>query len=372
MKQFTFHFLSTLLCVTLFVQSYSQNLTQLPGGGNKKAWVGERVGLTDITIRYDRPAVKGRQGKIWGQLVHAGYVDQGFGNSKAAPWRAGANENTVIEFSSDVKIEGQPLKAGKYGLFIAYDSMQPTVIFSNNSSSWGSYYYSEKEDALRVKVKTIAAPVSKEWLEYEFDNQTENTATINLHWEKLMIPFKVEVDYVKDQLESFKNELRTQKGFTWMSWNEATQWALQRNVGLEEALLWSDSATSQTFGGNNQFQTWSTKGQLLAKMGKTTEADAAMKTAMPLASMTEMHQYARQLLQQKRNAEALEIFKLNASKNPNQFTTLMGLVRGYSANADYKNALKYAKLALPLSPNVANTTFLNTAIKTLGEGKDIN
>ena len=80
-------------------------LTTVPSGGNKKAAVSERVGLTDITIQYDRPGVKGREGKIWGQLVHTGYTDQGFGNTKAAPWRAGANENTVFEFSTDVKIE---------------------------------------------------------------------------------------------------------------------------------------------------------------------------------------------------------------------------------------------------------------------------
>ena len=110
-------------------------LTVLPSGGNKKASVSERVGLTDITIRYDRPGVKGREGKIWGQVVHAGFINQGFGNSTAAPWRAGANENTTIEFSTDVKIEGQDLPAGKYGFFIAYDPNECTLIFSKNSTS---------------------------------------------------------------------------------------------------------------------------------------------------------------------------------------------------------------------------------------------
>ena len=136
-------------------------LTQLPSGGNKKAWVGERIGLTDVTIRYDRPAVKGREGRIWGQLVPVGFVDQGFGTAKAAPWRAGANENTTISFSKDVKVEGQPLKAGTYGFFIAYDSLESTLIFSKNAGSWGSYYYDEKEDALRVKVKPVASTVAK-------------------------------------------------------------------------------------------------------------------------------------------------------------------------------------------------------------------
>ena len=132
--------------------SFAQ-LTTPPEGGNKKAFVGERIGLTDVLIEYHRPGVKGREGKIWGQLVHAGYTDLGFGTSKAAPWRAGANENTVIRFSTDVKVEGKDLPAGEYGLFIAYDANESTVIFSKNHTSWGSYFYDDKEDALRVKVK---------------------------------------------------------------------------------------------------------------------------------------------------------------------------------------------------------------------------
>src|ERR1051325_1034493 len=115
-------------------------LTVAPSGGNKKAFIGERIGLTDITIHYDRPGVKGREGKIWGELVPVGFVNLGFGSAKESPWRAGANENTTIEFSNDVKVEGQLLKAGKYGFFIAYDAKEPMIIFSKNSTSWGSYY----------------------------------------------------------------------------------------------------------------------------------------------------------------------------------------------------------------------------------------
>src|SRR3954452_20540914 len=149
MRKFLFLLLAAFFSTAMFAQI---TLTSLPSGGNKKAFVGERVGLTDVAIHYDRPGVKGREGKIWGQLIPVGYTDQGFGSSKAAPWRAGANENTTIEFSNDVKIEGQPLKKGRYGFFVAYDSAECTLIFSNNSTSWGSFYYNDKEDALRVKV----------------------------------------------------------------------------------------------------------------------------------------------------------------------------------------------------------------------------
>ena len=138
--------ISILSMLTFFsIISYTQiPLTVLPSGGNKKAIVAEQIGLTKVVINYDRPHVNNREGKIWGQLVPVGYTDQGFGNSKAAPWRAGANENTTFEFSTDVKIEGQPLPAGKYGFFIAYDPNESTLIFSKNSTSWGSFYYNDK------------------------------------------------------------------------------------------------------------------------------------------------------------------------------------------------------------------------------------
>jgi len=364
-----------LLSTVLFIShlAFSQiPLTVSPSGGNKKTSVTERIGLTDVTIRYDRPAVKGREGKIWGQLVHTGFIDQGFGSSKAAPWRAGANENTIFEFSTPVKIEDQNLPAGKYGFFIAYDPNECTLIFSKNSTSWGSYFYTEKEDALRVKVKPSLQEKSVEWLKYEFMNETENSATVALQWEKLMIPFKIEVDYVNSQLESFRKELRTEKGFIWESWNQAAAWCLQHNVNLDEALLWTDSATSRNFGGDRSFLAWGTKAQILEKLNRPAEADSIMKRTMAFANMNEIHQYGRQLLQQKKTKVALEIFKVNFQKNPNQFTTLMGLVRGYSANGDYKNALKYANQALALAPDTNNKNNVTTMIEKLKAGQDVN
>jgi tetratricopeptide (TPR) repeat protein len=359
-----------LLAIGLISTANSQ-LISLPSGGNKKAAVSERIGLTDVTINYDRPGVKGREGKIWGQLVHVGFIDQQFGSSKAAPWRAGSNENTTFTFSTPVKIEGKDLPAGKYGFFIAYDPNECTLIFSKNSTSWGSYYYNEAEDALRVKVKPQMLDKSVEWLKYEFSNETENSATVSLQWEKLSIPFKVEVDYIKTQVESFRNELRNEKGFTWSGWDQAAQWCVQRNTNLEEALLWSDSATGPSFGGDRNFGAWSTKAQILQKLGRSAEADAVMQKALPFGSMNEIHQYGRQLLGLKMNKAAFDVFKKNFDKNPNQFTTLMGMMRGYSAIGDYKNALKYANLALPLSP-APQKAAVQTMIDKLKEGKDVN
>ncbi|HLX67059.1 MAG TPA: DUF2911 domain-containing protein, partial [Puia sp.] len=138
-----------------FLPHSNAQLTALPDGGNKKASVTERIGITDVTINYSRPAVKGREGKIWGQLIPVGYAEQGLGDTKAVPWRAGANENTTIEFSTDVTVEGQPLPAGKYGLFIAYDPAESTLIFSRTNTAWGAFFYNPQDDALRVKVKPV-------------------------------------------------------------------------------------------------------------------------------------------------------------------------------------------------------------------------
>jgi tetratricopeptide (TPR) repeat protein len=365
--------LLSLLAVACTVVSFAQiPLTVAPSGGNKKAGVSERIGLTDVTIHYDRPAVKGREGKIWGQLVPVGFTDPGFGSSKSAPWRAGANENTTFEFSTDVKIEGQLLPAGRYGFFIAYDPNECTIIFSKNSTSWGHFYYNDKEDVLRVKVKPLPLEKNVEWLKYEFMNETENTAIVLLQWEKLSIPVKIEVDYIKEQIESFRRELRTERGFGWEGWNQAAQWCAQNNANLDEALLWADSATGPTFGGDRSFRAWSTKAQVLQKMGQGPEAAVVMQKALPFGNMNEVHQYAKQLVGLKFYKMAFDVFKTNYDKYPNQFTTLVGMTRGYSAIGNFKNALKYAQQALPLASDQQNKNNIEMFIQKLKDGKDIN
>ncbi|MES2431015.1 MAG: DUF2911 domain-containing protein [Bacteroidota bacterium] len=363
-----------VICLVLIsLTSFAQiPLTVATSGGNKKAAIKERMGLTDVTINYDRPAVKGREGKIWGQLVPVGFTDPGFGSSKSSPWRAGANENTTMLFSTDVTINGQPLKAGKYGFFIAYDPAECTLIFSNNSTSWGHFFYNANEDALRIKVKPVALDKSVEWLKYEFIDQTDNGGTVALEWEKLMIPFKIETDFIKEQIASFRRELRTEKGFLWESWDQAAAWSLQNNTNLDEALLWTDSSTSRSFGGDRSFIAWSTRAQLLEKIGRTKEAEELMKDKLSLASVFEIHQYGRRLVQLKKEKEALEVFKMNYEKYPKEFTPLVGLARGYSAVGDYKNALKFANKALLMAPDEINKTSLKTMLEKLKDNKDVN
>jgi tetratricopeptide (TPR) repeat protein len=369
-----FMFSKMLAIALLFstLQGSAQTLTMPVDGSNRKASVSERIGLTDVTINYDRPAVKGREGKIWGQLVHYGFKYQDFGTSKAAPWRAGANENTTITFSTDVKIEGKPLAAGTYAIFMAMQADAATVIFSKNATSWGSYFYDEKEDALRVDVKTGPLSNLVERLTFDFSEQAENSAVVALTWEKLRIPFRVEVDVVQTQLASFRRELRNVKGFEWQNVVQAANWCVEKNVNLDEANAWADYAMSADLGNTRNFQTLSCKANVLNKLGKTADADKLMKEALPMGKMQEVHTYARGLLTQKRSKEAFDVFKMNYDKNPNEFMAMMGIIRGYSAMGDYKKALELAEKAAAKAPDAGSKSNVAKFIDLLKAGKDVN
>jgi hypothetical protein len=345
----------------------------VPNGYTRKAIVSEQVGLTQVTINYHRPAVNGREGKIWGQVVPIGFTNQGFGNGKLTPWRAGANETTVIEFDNDVKVEGKALPRGKYGLFIAYDPQEATVIFSKKTDTWGSFFYDEKDDVLRVKVKPLPTEKSVENLKYEFANQTPNSAAVTLYWEKMSIPFKVEVDQLRQQFEAFVTESQNPRGFTSQGLVIAANWTLQNNYELEKGLEWATLASAQNFPGDpTSFSALSTKANILDKLGRSDEAAAALKAALPFGSMNQLQQLGRQLIAAKKPKLALQVFEFNHTKNPGQFATLVGMARGLSANGDYAKAAEYATKALPLAPNDNNKQAVQAMLDKLNAGKDIN
>jgi len=359
-------FAALLLNASLFTTA---QLTTPPDGGNKKASISERVGLTDITIHYDRPGVKGREGKIWGELVPFGFTDLGFGTSKAAPWRAGANENTTIEFSTDVKVEGHEVPAGKYGFFIAVGKEESTLIFSKNSTSWGSFFYDSKEDFLRITVKQQPMDKLVEWLKYDFIGETEKNVTVALMWEKWMFAFKVETDLEKIQLESFRRELKTDKGFDWKPWAQAAEWCADHNTNLDEALTWADYGITGAFVGEKNFRTLTAKARVLRQLKRMPEADAIMAEALPLGNMNEVHNYARQVLAAGRKEMAIQVFKDNYKKFPNTFTTNMGMMRAMNAAGDAKEALKYARLGLAQAPDPGNKVAIEGMIEKLSKGE---
>jgi hypothetical protein len=375
MKNFTKKTILFLITIC-FISSYDSlsQLTTTPNGGNFRATVSEQIGLSDVKVSYNRPGVKGREGKIFGtQIAHYGFIDQGFGPSKAAPWRAGANECTSITVSKDVQIEGKTLPAGTYGLFLGLNENDVSVIFSKNSTAWGSYTYSEAEDVLRVNVKPIKGQPLVERLKYEFSNQTESSAELSLLWEYWKIPMKISVDVVQQQLASFRDEIRTDRGFSSLAFQQAAQYCLDKNVNLEEGLKWSEAAISESFIGEKTFGTLSLKSKFLEKMGKEEEASAIMKQALAIGSANEVHGYGRQLMAAKKLDQALEVFKLNESKNPTEYAPKVGMTRILSAMGKYKEALKYAKLAQTLvGDNAQEKANIEGIIKKLMEGKDVN
>lgn len=346
-------------------------LTLEPDGGNKKASVSEQIGIVKIAIQYSRPGVRGREGKIWNTPVaHYGFADQGHGTSYAAPWRAGANENTTFSFSHPVRIEGKDLPAGTYGFFIALGEQESTLIFSKVSTSWGSFYYDPSFDALRVTVKNKSLNESVEWLKYEFTGQTDSSAVIALSWERRMIPFRVEADVEKLQIEAFRRDFMTTRNYE--DFIAAAQYCVQHNIELEQALAWMDRAISFRVMGRANYRTLSTKATVLMKMNRFDEAQKIMNEALPMGTMIEVHFYGRTLQAMNKPDEALKVFKLNYEKYPKEYTTQLGLARGYSGVGDYKKALGYLKAALPQAPDPGSKSRAEAMIKLLEEGKNIN
>jgi hypothetical protein len=366
-----------LLLVAVSLAS-AQSVTLPPSGDNQKASVTQHIGLVHVTIEYSSPDVtapggESRRGKIWGTLVPYGIHDLGF-NNRRGPWRAGANENTVFTVSHPVKVQGQTLPAGRYGLHMLAGERDWTVIFSKNSTSWGSFSYDESEDALRVR--TVPEKASfREWLTYEFIDRKPDRATVALEWEELRVPFTIVVDDAPTlYVENLRKELRGPAGFTWQGWDAAAQYCLQQNRNLEEALRWSENATAMPFVGQANFTTLSTRAQILEKLSRANDAAAVMATALDLpgAQPVEIHQYGRRLLAQGRAKDAMAVFQKNQKRFGDAWPVHVGLARAYSAVGDYKTALKHAEIAVGQAPDPLNKKNLEAAVLKLKEGKDMN
>lgn len=353
-------------------------LTLPPSGNNQKASVSQFIGPVRVTIEYSSPAVHGpdgkdRRGQIWGKLVPYGLTDLVFGNGKPDPWRAGANENTVFAVSNDVEIEGKTLPAGRYGLHMIPGQEDWTIVFSKDSRAWGSFFYDDKNDALRVSVKPHKHDY-REWLTYEFTERRPAEATAELQWEELAVPWTIKVNHVDDiYVSRLRQELTSVPGFSYEGYLAAARYCIQANTHLEQALEWADAAVNKQFIGKKNFDTLSTKALVLSKMGRESEAKDVMTAALhdPTATPIDIHQYGRQLLAAKKNAEAMEVFQYNAQRNGDAWPVHVGLARGYAAMGDTEKALEHARKALPQAPDPLNRKGLEDMIQALSEGRPI-
>jgi hypothetical protein len=359
-------FLLAIAIVSLNFASAQMDLP--PSGGDTRAKITEEVGITDITISYSRPHVNKREGKIWGSLITYGFTTQSFiTNNNTSPWRAGANENTTITFEHDVTVEGKSLKAGTYALFMAVWPDSVSIIFSSQYGAWGSFYYEDKYDVLRVTVKPVALDKSVENLKYEFIEQKRTSCTIALMWEKLMIPFRVDVDVDKIVVNRLREQVTSQKGFNQLNLVGADNYCLNNNVNLEEALSWAQRAAA--------LKSYSTLRPLAAtyeKLNRLKEADSVMTEALTMANVNQYVGYGRQLISQKRADRALDVLLAAKAKFGDVVAVNNGVMFGYSAKGDYKNALLYANKALTQTPSPEGKKALEDQIAKLKEGKDIN
>ena len=367
----------SFLCAAAAFGQYP-GLTLPYSGNNQKASVIQYIGPVQVRIDYSSPAVHGpdgkdRRGQIWGKLVPYGMSNLGFGNNKPDPWRAGANQNTVFAVSNDVMVQGKLLPAGHYGLHMIPGQDEWTIIFSKDSGAWGSFFYEESHDALRVQAKPKKHEY-REWLTYEFTERKPAEATAELQWEDLALPWTIQVKDVNNiYVTKLTEELTNMQGFDYHGYDTAALFCIQSNTNLEKGLKWAEAAVSMPGIGVANFSTLNVKAQVLDKMGRGDEAKAVMETALKLPGTTplEIHGYGRQLIAAKKNAEALEIFKINAQRNGEAWPTNVGLMRGYAANGDSAKALEYAKKALAQAPDELNRKNLESIVKDLSEGKPL-
>jgi hypothetical protein len=374
------HTLLFLAALGLFSMLCAQSVTLPPSGANQKSSVTQMMGLVSVTIDYSSPDVTGpagndRRGQIWGNVVHYGMQNLGFGSAEESPWRAGANENTTIRFSHDVEVEGKALPAGKYGLHMMVAESGPwTLIFSNNHHAWGSYFYDPAEDALRVQVMPEEHPYT-EWLIYAFDDRQLASCTGYLAWEDIRVPFKITVPKLADYyVENLGQQL--QVNYTHPDFLAAASYCLQNNTHLDQGMAWIETALNDRWIGKKNFPALSVKSGLLLRMGKNEEVYSVLEgaIALPDGQVGQVHQFGRQLIAAGASDEALKVFQMNAKRFPDTWPVNVGLMRGYSAVGDYKKALKHAEMALSNVPegDQLNKTNIENMIKKLGKNENIN
>jgi tetratricopeptide (TPR) repeat protein len=281
-------------------------------------------------------------------------------------WRTGANTNTTISFSDPVMIEGKLLDKGSYGLHTIPNADEWTIIFSKNSTSWGSFTYDPAEDALRVNVKPKPADMHNA-LTLEFDELQPDSAVVKLNWEKIEVPFKVTVDVHERVRESLQKQLRTLSRYTWISWDDAANYLLAEKIDLNDALAYADKSIEN----EDRFENEITKSKVLTALGRPNEATAAQKKALDIGTPLQVHQFALGLLAAKRSDEAFTIFRENARKHPELWFVHEGLARIYSAQGKFDEAKNEIKAALAIASGDQKSN-LNELLKQLEAKQDIN
>lgn len=333
-----------LLCL-VFIQSglglSGQTQLTIPDA-SQSASVSQRIGITDIRIDYHSPLAKGRE--IWGKLVPYNDV-----------WRAGANENTTITISHDVKIEGTPVPAGRYGLHMIPTEKEWTVILSKNADAWGSFFYKQSEDVARIKVNPNTGPM-QDWLSYTFIDPQDQSVVVAMRWEKISVPFKINVDVPEIVYQNMNKELTGLNGFFWQGYNQAAAYSFRNNIHMDKATEWADRSVNI----QPNFTNLTTKAKILEKQGKKEEAATLHAKAVPLADENQLNAYGYELMGAGNTKEAIEIFKLNVKKYPASWNVYDSLAEALQNTGDKKGALENYRVALSKAPENQKKRIQNT------------
>lgn len=259
---------------------------------SQKASVMQRVGVTDITIAYSRPGVKGR--KIWGDPLpgQAASVkgEATLDNQNVRPkeavivpyghvWRTGADDATMFTVSDDVLINGQKLAAGTYSLHTIPTKDEWTIVFNGTANQWGSFSYDPAKDTLRVKAKPTWVNENQEWLEYTFDPVSDDSAQVNIRWEKISVPFTVKVpDVAASTLARLKTTVAGAKADDWRTPLQAGNYLINNTNAADDAqgMAWIE----QSIKVKETFPNLSAKANALYKAGKKEEAVAVGEQAV--------------------------------------------------------------------------------------------
>jgi hypothetical protein len=312
------------------------------------ARVQQTVGLTEIAVSYHRPGVGGRE--IWGKLVPYGEV-----------WRSGANENTTISFSTDVKVGGKPLRAGTYGLHTIPTAKDWTVIFSTANASWGSFTYDPKEDALRITVTPRPLPAFEERMSYRFDDPTATKVTLTLAWEKLGVPIPIEVDTPKVVMASMRIELRGRAGFVADTWAQAAAYWVHNNGPLDEALKMADRSIKM----NPSYAAYMARAEILEKQGNAAGAKDARAKAQPLATERDLNLVGYGLMREKKLDEAIAVFRDLVKRYPQSWNAQDSLGEALAAKGDKAGAIAAYEKALSMADDPEQKKRITQAIAGL-------
>jgi hypothetical protein len=313
------------------------------------AEVTQTIGLTDVTVNFSRPAVKGRS--IWGGLVPYGQM-----------WRVGANLNTTVTFASDAQVNGNDMPAGTYGFHvIPFRDKAWTVIFSKQTDLWGSFGYKKEEDALRLEVVPEEAPF-QEWMAFEFSPVDQDSALMSLRWEKLRVPVAIDVELEAGRMAATRKLLRGGGADNPELLLAGAEYALANGGDLKEALTWAEKAVAI----KKTFTNLGVQAQLLEELGRGDEAAPLRKSAWLVATEDDLSRVGGQLMSNRQYAEAVPVFQLSVRSNPKSWKAHDQLAEAYRKSGDADAALKSYAKALELTDDTSSRKRLEKTISELG------